>query len=341
MTPIRWGVLGTAAIALQRTLPAMATTTSATLAAIASRDLARAEMITADFPGARAHGSYEVLLADPDIDAVYIPLPNTLHLEWCLRALEAGKHVLCEKPICLASEDVERLIIARDQSGKRIEEAFSYRNHPQWRTLESLIQTGAIGRPVSGHGMLAKQFFDPADIRNNPRLGGGALYDLGSYAISGFNLIFGRAPLRALGVLDRDPAFGIDRLTTAILDYGDAQATLTVSSQAGGTSWATQQHLSVLGDQGWLRCDFPYAQARPTVCRLEVGDASSVGALPTHVEAFEPVNQYALQIDRFSRLLQGEATPSWPIEDALITLRTIEAIFDSARDGAWRAVAAS
>lgn len=338
MNPIRWGVLGTAAIALQRTLPAMAGVTSATLAAIASRDLARAELAIASFPGARAHASYEALLADPTIDAVYIPLPNNLHLEWCVRALEAGKHVLCEKPLCLASEDIERLIIARDRSGKHIEEAFSYRNHPQWRAMESLIHTGAIGAPVSAHGMLAKQFFDPADIRNNPLLGGGALYDLGSYAISGFNLIFGRAPLRVTGVIDRDPAFGIDRLTTAILDYGDAQATLTVSSQAGGTSWATQQHLSVLGAQGWLRCDFPYAQARPTNCRIELGDASSVGALATRIETFEPVNQYALQIDRFSRLLRGETAPSWPIEDALITLRVIEAIFESARNGAWHAV---
>jgi predicted dehydrogenase len=339
MNPIRWGVLGTAAIALQRTLPAMAGTTSATLGAIASRDLVRAERAVASFPGARAYASYEALLADPEIDAVYIPLPNNLHLEWCVLALEAGKPVLCEKPLCLTSKDIERLIVARDRSGKHIEEAFSYRNHPQWRALESLIQTGAIGAPVSAHGMLAKQFFDPSDIRNNPLLGGGALYDLGSYAISGFNLIFGRAPLRVTGVIDHDPAFGVDRLTTAILDYGDAQATLTVSSQAGGTSWATQQHLSVLGAQGWLRCDFPYAQARPTPCRIELGDVSSVGALATHVETFEPVNQYALQIDRFSRLLRGETAPSWPIEDALITLRVIETIFESARDGAWRTVA--
>lgn len=339
MNPIRWGVLGTAAIALQRALPAMAGVTSATLSAIASRDLARAELAISSFPGARAHASYEALLADPQIEAVYIPLPNNLHLEWCVRALEAGKHVLCEKPLCLASEDIERLIVARDRSGKHIEEAFSYRNHPQWRAIENLIQTGAIGAQVSAHGMLAKQFFDPADIRNNPLLGGGALYDLGSYAISGFNLIFGRAPLRVTGVIDRDPVFGIDRLTTAILDYGDAQATLTVSSQAGGTSWATQQHLSVLGSQGWLRCDFPFAQARETVCKIELGDASSVGALPTRVEVFAPANQYALQIDRFSRRLMGEATPRWPIEDALLTLRIIEAIFASARDGAWRAVA--
>jgi predicted dehydrogenase len=150
MNPIRWGVLGTAAIALQRTLPAMTETTSATLGAIASRDLARAELAIGSFPGARAHASYEALLADPEIDAVYIPLPNNLHLEWCVRAVEAGKHVLCEKPLCLASEDIERLIVARDRSGKHIEEAFSYRNHPQWRTIEDLIRTGAIGRPGVG-----------------------------------------------------------------------------------------------------------------------------------------------------------------------------------------------
>jgi predicted dehydrogenase len=187
--------------------------------------------------------------------------------------------------------------------------------------------------------MLAKQFFDPADIRNNPLLGGGALYDLGSYAISGFNLIFGRAPLRVTGVIDRDPAFGVDRLTTAILDYGDAQATLTVSSQAGGTSWATQQHAVGAGRPGLAALRLPLcpgaADRLPDrggrrLQRRRLGDP--------RVEPFEPVNQYALQIDRFSRLLRGETAPSWPIEDALITLRVIEAIFESARDGAWRTV---
>lgn len=339
MNVIRWGVLGVAAIAVERTLPAMAATPSARLHAIASRDPDRARAAAERFPGARAHGDYAALLADPDVDAVYIPLPNTLHLEWCVQALEAGKHVLCEKPLCLASDDILRLIATRDRTGCRIEEAFGYRNHPQWTALRDLFADGVIGRPMAAHGVIAKQFFDPDDIRNNPLLGGGALYDLGSYVISGFHQIFGRPPIRVVGAIDRDPGFSIDRLTSAILDYGDAQATLTVSSQAGGSGWASQQQLFALGSNGWLRADFPYAQARPTACGIEIGEASGAGGLPTRALTFEPVDQYALQIDRFSRLLLGEDVPSWPIEDALATLRTIEAIFQSARSGGWRTLA--
>jgi predicted dehydrogenase len=341
MSAIRWGVLGVAAIALERTLPAMAKTPSARIHAIASRDPGRAQAAVEPFAGARAYGDYAALLADPDIDAVYIPLPNTLHLEWCRRALEAGKHVLCEKPLCLASDDIRRLIETRDRTGRRIEEAFGYRNHPQWTALRGLLVDGVIGRPTAAHGVIAKQFFDPDDIRNNPSRGGGALYDLGSYVISGFHQIFGRPPLRVVGAIDRDPRFGVDRLTSAILDYGDAQATLTVSSQAGGSGWASQQQLFALGSTGWLRADFPYAQARPTACQIEIGEASGAGGLPTRRLTFEPVDQYALQIDRFSRLLLGQDVQSWPIEDALMTLAIIEAVFESAREGGWRAPAAS
>jgi predicted dehydrogenase len=185
---------------------------------------------------------------------------------------------------------------------------------------------------------LAKQFLDPADVRNNPAAGGGALYDLGSYAINGLNLVCGRPPLRVAALAEHDPRFGIDRLTSALLDYGDAHATLTVASQAGPAAWATHQQLSVLGTRGWLRLNFPFAQARPIACRIELGDEQSVGAVPTTVHEFPPANQYALQVERFSRRVLGANVPAWPIEDALATLRTIEAVFAAAREGAWRDV---
>ena len=252
---------------------------------------------------------YERLLADPDIDAVYIPLPNQLHFEWSVRALEAGKHVLCEKPLCLAARDVERLCVARDRAGRHIEEAFGYRNHAQWTKVLDLIASDAIGPVRAAHAVLAKQFLDPADVRNNPAAGGGALYDLGSYAINALNLVCGRPPIRVAGVLERDARFGIDRLTSALLDYGDAHASLTVATQAGPAAWATHQQLTVLGARGWLRLNFPFAQARPIACRIELGDERSVGAVPSVVYEFEPANQYALQVERFSRRVLGAAVP--------------------------------
>jgi predicted dehydrogenase len=337
MTTVRWGVLGTAAIATTRFLPAAAEARAARIVAIASRDLAKAESVARRFGAPRAHGSYAALLADPEVDAVYVPLPNHLHVEWSVRALEAGKHVLCEKPLCLTAQEVKTLIAARDRTGRHIEEAFSYRNHPQWTRIAEVLASGAIGVPHAVQCTMAKQFHDPDDIRNDPDRGGGALYDLGSYAISGCSLVFPRLPQRVIATLQRDPRYRIDRLDTAILDYGDAHASLTVASQSGPSAWASHQQFSVLGSEGWLRCDFPFAHGRPAECRVTIGDNGSHGSVPTREWTFAPVNQYALQTERFSRFLRGEDVPNWPIEDSLRTLAIIEALFRSAASGRWEA----
>jgi len=333
---IRWGVLGAAAIATGRTMPALRQAPSATLAALASRDPVKGRKVADEFGIPRLHASYDALLADPEIDAVYVPLPNQLHFEWALRALQAGKHVLCEKPLCVSAGQVAQLCAERDRSGRHIEEGFAFRNHPQWARLEQIVAAGTIGEVRAVHITLAKQFLDPADVRNDPAAGGGALYDLGSYAISACNLVFRRPPLRVVAALERDPAFGIDRLSSGLLDYGDRHAAFTVGTQAGSDAWGTHQQFSVLGSRGWLRMNFGFAHARPTACQLEVGDASSVGAFPTTTYSFEPVDHYLLQVERFSRLLLGEPVPGWPIEDAWNTLRTIEALFASARLDRWQ-----
>ncbi|HEX4885545.1 MAG TPA: Gfo/Idh/MocA family oxidoreductase [Casimicrobiaceae bacterium] len=333
--PVRWGVLGTAAIATGRFLPAFAGAQAARVVAIGSRELAKAQAVANEFGVPRAHGSYEALLADPDVEAVYVPLPNHLHVEWSIRALEAGKHVLCEKPLCLSAAEVTALIEARDRTGRHIEEAFSYRNHPQWERVAQVLASGAIGAPRAVQCTAAKQFHDPKDIRNDPDKGGGGLYDLGSYTISACSLVFPRLPQRVVAALDRDPRFRTDRLSTALLDYGDAHASFTVGTQSGPDAWASHQQFSVLGSEGWLRCDFPFAHGRPAAARVMIGDRGSHGNVPTQEWSFAPVNQYTLQTDRFSRLLRGEHVPSWPIEDALRTLQIIEALFRSAASGGW------
>jgi len=338
---IRWGVLGAAAIATQRTMPALNAAPSATLLALASRDAAKGRAAAESLGVPRLYVGYDELLADPDIDAVYVPLPNRLHFEWSVRALEAGKHVLCEKPLCLTAADVQQLCAVRDRTGRHIEEALGFRNHPQWAKVAGLLAAGAVGEVRSAHATMAKQFFDPADIRNDLAAGGGALYDMGPYTIGACNLLFGRPPRRVVAALERDPAFGVDRLSSALLDYGDRHAAFTVATQSGPSGWGSHQQLSVLGSKGWLRFDFPYAQARPSACRIELGDESSVGALPTTTFDFEPANQYLLQVERFSRFLLGDqGVPSWPIEDALGTLRTVEALFASARSSGWESLPA-
>ena len=339
VNPVRWGILGTAAIAKSRFIPAMTGASAAALVAIASRSAARAKAVAEEFGIPRHFGSYDALLDDREIDAVYIPVPNHLHVEWSVRALSAGKHVLCEKPLCLSAGDVRTLLAAREQSGRHIEEAFSYRNHPQWAKIGEVLASGAIGAPRAVQCTLAKQFLDPADIRNDPDRGGGALYDVGSYAISACTAVFRRAPARVVAAIDRDPAWKIDRLATALLDYGDGHASFTVGTQSGPSASATHQQFSVLASNGWLRCDFPYAHGRPTACHVFIGDHTSAGSIETATCAFEPVNQYTLQVDRFSRYLRGEPVPSRPIEDSLLTLRIIEALFESARSGGWQSLA--
>lgn len=335
---IRWGILGTANIALTRTIPFMATVQCAEATAIASRSLEKAKQAAMDLNIPTAYGSYEALLKDPEIDAVYIPLPNNLHREWSIKALEAGKHVLCEKPLSLLPEDVQAIIEVRDRTGKHIEEGFGFKNHPQWDKIDELLAKNAIGRPLGAHGVLAMRFMDPDDIRNNPALGGGGTYDLGSYAISASTMIFKRPPKRVLGVMDLDPTFEVDRLSTAILDYGDAHSTMTVSTQGGASAWATHQHFSVLGSHGWMRCDFPYAQARPTACHLYVGDTDSYGGFETQKFEFPAVSQYGLEVERFSRHLLGEKVRTWELEDALLTQTIIRELFESARSDRWREI---
>lgn len=310
----------------------MAELGNAECVALASRDLGRARGVAAELGIPRTYDGYDALLDDREVDAVYIPLPNQFHVEWSTRALRAGKAVLCEKPLCLSAADVRGLMEVRDQGGGLIEEALVFRNHPQWTLIADIIEGARIGRPLAVHGTIAKQFLDPADIRNQPGLGGGATYDLGTYVIAACYLVFGRAPLRVSAAMDYDPNFGVDRLVTALLDYGDAQASFVASSQGGTAAWGTHQTFSVLGSDGWLRSTFPYAQARPVACRVEVGDATSVGAVPVEIHEYPPVNQYALQVERFSKLVRGEDARQWPIEDSLMTLSIIEALFQSAKE---------
>lgn len=335
---IRWGILGAAAIARSRVLPGMAQAPSVELAAIASRTLTKAAELSRDFSIPKVYGSYHELLADPEIDAVYLPLPNTLHCEWAIASMEAGKHVLCEKPLAMSVGEIAQLQAVRDRTGMHIEEAYVFRNHPQWQQVRDILDSGAIGDARAVHATMAMQFLDPADIRNNPTMGGGALLDMGGYVIGACSLVFGRPPRRVLASIERDPVMGIDRLSTAILDYGDAHAAITVSTQAGPNDRGTHQLLSVLGSKGWLRLDYPLPHARPTECHIFLGDESSYGAFETSTITFEPVNQYMLQAERFSQLLLGADVPSWPIETALTTLQIIEALFRSETNSGWQPV---
>ena len=336
MKPVVWGVLGAARIALERVIPAMLESELCDVRAIASRDPLRAAQAAAAAGIPESVASYEDLLRDPRIEAIYIPLPNHLHVEWSIRALEAGKHVLCEKPIARSAGEVGPLIEARDRTGLLIEEAFMVRDHPQWPRLRERIDGGRIG--TARNVQLSYSHFtdDPKDIRNSKAAGGGSLLDVGSYCCTIARLIFDAEPVRAFAMTDMDPDFGIDRSTTALLEFPGGHASFFCSTRS-----SRYQMVQIIGTTGWIRAEVPFAHPSDLAARLVIGSNVRPGTEPDEIIRFEPVNQYRLQAERFSRQIRAGRVARWPLETGVANLRAVDAIRRSGESGRWEPVAES
>ena len=331
MGKIRWGVMGVAGIAVKKVIPAMQKATYAEVTAIASRDLAKAQGAAATLGIAKAYGSYEALLADPEIDAIYNPLPNHLHVPWSIRAAEAGKHVLCEKPIALNVADARVLIAARDRTGVKIGEAFMIVTHPQWVRVLELVRGGAIGELRSVVTIFSYTNINPENIRNMAKLGGGGLMDIGCYGIKASRMLFGSEPKRVIGLIERDPAFGTDRLTSAMLDFEGGQAVFTCSTQM-----VPFQVVQVLGTKGRIEIEIPFNAVPGEGMRIRVDDGSQLGGAAARVETVAACDQYTLQADEFSLAIRGErADVPVTLEDGARNMAVIDAIFASAKTGQW------
>jgi predicted dehydrogenase len=327
---VRWGVLGAARIATVKVIPGMRKCALAEVTAIASRDLDKARHAAGPLGIPKAYGSYEELLADPEIDAVYNPLPNHLHVPWSIRAAEAGKHVLCEKPVALTAAGCRDLIAVRDRTGVLIGEAFMVRSHPQWLRAREIVRSGEIGEVRAFVTAFSYNNTDPKNIRNVPEYGGGGLMDIGCYPIQLSRFIFERNPGRAAGVMELDPAMGTDRLTSAVLDFAPGQAVFTC-----GTQMVPFQRSQIIGTKGRVEVEIPVNSPpdRPTRIRVDIGgDLFGAGV---RVEEFPVCDQYTLQGDDFSRaILEGGAPPT-PLEDALANMSVIDAIVRSSQSGRW------
>jgi predicted dehydrogenase len=330
---LRWGVLSTAAIGVKKVIPAMQRGQYSTVTAIASRDLARARDVASALGIPDAYGSYEELLADPNIDVVYNPLPNQLHIPWTLKAAEAGKHVLCEKPLSMTVGEAKSLLAVRDRTGINIGEAFMIRSHPQWLRTRQLIEEGRIGTLRAVVAAFSYYNVDPANIRNQLECGGGALYDIGCYCIQASRYGFGQEPTRVVGHIDRDPQLGTDRLTSAVLDFPGGHAIFTCSTQM-----IPYQRVQFLGTKGRIEIEIPFNAPpdRPTRIFVDAtGDLTSSGI---STETFAVVDQYTLQGDAFSKaILDGTPVPV-PLEEGIANMAVIEAIFNSAKFGQWQNV---
>jgi predicted dehydrogenase len=330
---IRWGVLSTAAIGLKKVIPAMQQGQLTTIAAIASRDLSKAKEAAAAHGIPKAYGSYEELLADPDIDAIYNPLPNHLHVPWTIKVAEAGKHVLCEKPISLTVAEAEKLLAVRNRTGVKIGEAFMVNSHPQWLRLRELLDEGRIGELRSVLGFFSYFNINPDNIRNKADIGGGALMDIGCYLVHASRFAFGAEPTRVVASIDRDPKMHTDRLTSAILDFAAGQSIFTCSTQL-----VPYQRIHFLGTKGRIELEIPVNAPpdRPTRLFIDSGADLFGGGITT--ETFPVCDQYTLQGDAFSKAVLEDTEVPVPVEDAIRNMAVIESIFRSGDSGQWEFV---
>jgi predicted dehydrogenase len=332
MQPVRWGILSTAKIGRGRVVPGMMKSPLCDIIAVASRDEAAARDMATELGIPKAYGSYEALLADPDIEAIYNPLPNHLHVPMTLAAAAAGKHILCEKPIAITADEAKQLKEASSQV--LIAEAFMVRHHPQWHHALKLIRSGEVGDLRSIQVSFSYFNADPTNIRNMARIGGGGLLDIGCYAVVTGRFFFSAEPVRVIALVDRDPTLEIDRTTSALVDFGAGrQMTFTVSTQS-----VPYQRTQILGTKGRIEIEIPFNAPPDVPTRIFIDDGSLPGGRSARTVEFPIVNQYQLQGEAFSRAVRGAAPLAYDLEDALKNMRILDALRRSEASASWETI---
>lgn len=327
MDKVRWGILSTAKIGREKVIPGMKAGKYCEIIAIASANKARVEAEASRLQIPKVFNSYNELLYSSEIDAVYIPLPNDLHIEWALKALEAGKHVLCEKPVGLSSIEAQKLLEAAEKKPHlKVMEAFMYRHHPQWQQTKKLVDEGKIGELKIIQSFFSYYNTDPQNIRNKKEAGGGGMMDIGCYNVSLSRFIFGKEPNRAFGIAEYDPQFKTDRLTSGILDFGVGTSTFTCSTQL-----VPYQRVNILGTEARIEIEIPFNAPPDKPTRIWLHSKSGSEEM-----VFDAVDQYTLQGDLFSRAILDNTPVPTPLSDAVNNMRVIESIFESANKGVWK-----
>ena len=329
---VRWGIISTANIGVAKVIPGMLKSGEFEVRAIASRSLPTAKKWAKKLGIPVAYGSYEELLDDPEIDAIYNPLPNHLHVPLTMAAALKGKHVLCEKPIALTAEEAETLRNA--PKGILIAEAFMVRTHPQWMKARDLARSGKLGRLVAVQSLFTYHNVDPQNVRNMADIGGGALYDIGCYPIVVSRYIFGAEPKRAVAVVDRDPKFGTDRTTSAIVDFGSGRhLTFTVSTQA-----TPYQRVNILGDKGRVEVQIPFNAPQGGAMKIFLDSGKKLGDASAKKIKLPKADQYQIEAEVFSRAVAGKEPLQYGLDDAILQMRVIDALFRSEKTGGWEDV---
>ncbi len=328
---IRWGVLGCAGIAAKAVIPAIQSSRSGRVAAIASRDAEKASAMATRFGIEKSYGSYEDLLSDPDIDAIYNPLPNHLHVPMTIKALEHGKPVLCEKPIALNAAQASELAEAQKAANLPVAEAFMVRHHPQWKKARAMVAEGRLGDVRAIQTIFAYYLDDPKNVRNQADIGGGGLFDVGCYAINTARFLFGAEPLRAIALMENDPVFGTDRLTSGLLAFPEGrQLAFTCSTQLSLT-----QKVTVLGTRGRLEIPIPFNAPADQQTVLIFDDGRDLAGGGRQEIVIEPVDQYREQVDAFAEAVLSGTPLETGLDDAIANMKAIDALFRSASSGRW------
>jgi predicted dehydrogenase len=327
---VKWGVLGVASIATRKVIPGMKKGERSEIAAIASRDLKKAEEAAKTLGVPKAYGSYEELLADDEIEAIYNPLPNHLHVPWSGKAAEAGKHVLCEKPIAMNAREAESLKAIRDRAGVKIGEAFMVKTYPQWLRVRELVREGRIGELKSVITVFSYFNRDAKNVRHRAEWGGGGLLDIGCYPIMLSRWFYGEEPRRVTGILENDPDFGTDRLASAILEFSKGHAIFTA-----GTQTNYFQRMTLLGTTGRIDVEIPFNAPTDRPLPLTISNGMEFAGGTQVVELIPSADQYTIQGDAFSKAIRENTEVPVPLEDAIANMKVIDAIFRSASGGKW------
>jgi len=327
---VKWGILGVASIATRKVIPGMQKGSFGEIAAIASRDLRKAQDAAKQLGIPKAYGSYEQLLADKEVEAIYNPLPNHLHVPWTIRAAEAGKHVLCEKPIALNAAEAETLLTVRARTGMKIGEAFMVKTYPQWLRVRELVRQKRIGVLKSIVTVFSYFNRDPQNVRHKVEWGGGGLLDIGCYPITLSRWFYGEEPKRVAGTIENDPDFGTDRLASGILEFSQGHSVFSV-----GTQTNYFQHMTLLGTTGRIDVEIPFNAPTDRPLPLAISDGMEFNGGKREVELIAPTDQYTLQGDAFSHAIRENTEVPVPLEDAIGNMKILDAIFRSASTGKW------
>lgn len=329
MKKLRWGILSTAKIGREKVIPAMQKGLYCDIGAIASRSKEQAQKIAGALNIEKVYGSYQELLNDPEIDAVYIPLPNHLHVEWAIKSIQANKHVLCEKPIAMSpAQAIALMETAKQKPYLKVMEAFMYRFHPQWQHTKKLVSDGTIGELKTVQSFFSYFNIDMNNIRNKKDAGGGGMMDIGCYCVSFARFLFNKEPQRVIGLVEHDPQSGTDRLASGMLDFSTGTSTFTCSTQL-----MPYQRVNVVGTQGRIEIEVPVNAAPGSPSRIWLHLITGSEEI-----IFDAVDQYTLQGDAFCRCVLDETPLPAGLEDSVNNMKVIEAIFASAGDNCWKHV---